>query len=82
MKKQHDLYANSLVGDIKAFLTWRTEFCFSGAGKFCLAHGLRQLTRNVTSDDKILNFRSNSLMRCYEKHRMTFAEGRYATIAT
>ena len=32
---------------------------FSGAGKFCPAHGLRQLTRDVKSDVGILNFRSD-----------------------
>ena len=32
---------------------------FSGAGKFCLAHGLRQLTRDIKSDVRILNFRSD-----------------------
>ena len=32
---------------------------FSGAGKFCLAHGLRQLTREVKSDARRKsNFRS------------------------
>ena len=30
---------------------------FSGAGKFCLAHELGQLTRDVKSDVRILNFR-------------------------
>ena len=34
-------------------------FYFSGAGKFCLAHGLRQLTRNVQSDVRLVNFRSD-----------------------
>ena len=32
---------------------------FSGAGKFCLAHGLRQLTRDVKSDVRTLNFISD-----------------------
>ena len=34
------------------FLTYETEFVlfFSSAGKFCLAHGLRQLTRDTKSD--------------------------------
>ena len=31
-------------------------FCFSGADKFCLAHGLRQLTREVNSDVRTLKF--------------------------
>ena len=32
---------------------------FGGAGKFCLAHGLRQLTHDFKSDVRILNFRSD-----------------------
>ena len=32
---------------------------FSGAGKFCLAHGLRQLTRDGKSDVRTLNDRSD-----------------------
>ena len=32
---------------------------FSGAGKFCLAHRLRQLTRDVKSEGRILNCRSD-----------------------
>ena len=31
----------------------------SGAGKFCLVHGLRQLTRDVKMTSIILNFRSD-----------------------
>ena len=30
---------------------------FSGAGKFCLAHWLRQLTRDIKYDVRTLNFR-------------------------
>ena len=38
-----------------AFLTGETEFVlfFNGAGKFCHAHELRQLTHNVKSDVRI-----------------------------
>ena len=32
---------------------------FSGAGKFCLAHGLKQLTSNVKTDVITLNFRGD-----------------------
>ena len=32
---------------------------FSGAGKFCHAHGLGQLTRGVKSDNRPLNFRTD-----------------------
>ena len=31
----------------------------SGAGKFCLVHGLRQFTRDVKHDVRTLNFRSD-----------------------
>ena len=34
-------------------------FYFNSAGKFCLAHVLKQLTRDVKSDIKILNFISD-----------------------
>ena len=32
---------------------------FSGAGKFCLAHGLKQHTRDNKHDVRTLNFRSD-----------------------
>ena len=42
------------------FLPMRQSlFCLSGAEKICLAHGPRQLTRDVKSDILILDFRSN-----------------------
>ena len=43
------------------FLTYGTEFAlfFSGAAKFCLANGLRQLTHGVKSDLRTLNSRSD-----------------------
>ena len=34
-------------------------FNFSGSGKFCLAHGLKQLTRDVKNGVRILNLRSD-----------------------
>ena len=37
----------------------RSLFYFSGAGKFCLAYGLRQPIRDVKSDVRTLNFRSD-----------------------
>ena len=42
-----------------SYLGDRVCFIFSGAGKFCLAHGLRQLTRDVKRDVRILNLRSD-----------------------
>ena len=45
----------------KLFLTYGTEFVliFSGADKFCLAHALRQLTRDVKSNIRKLNSSSD-----------------------
>ena len=44
---------------VKNLLPMRQSlFYFSGVGKFCLAPGLRQLTRNVKNGVRILNFRS------------------------
>ena len=40
------------------FLTYLCSI-FSGAGKYCLAHGLRQLRRDVKMTSKILNFSSD-----------------------
>ena len=37
----------------------KTLFYFSGAGKSCLAHGLGQLIRDVKSDVRTLNFKSD-----------------------
>ena len=42
-------------------------FYFSDAGKFCLAHGLRQLTRDVKSDVKTLNFTSDVIYALLRK---------------
>ena len=52
---------------------------FIGAGKFCLAHGLRQLTLDVKTVIRILNFRSDVNYVLPQKHRMTFVEGRNMT---
>ena len=61
---------------IRSFLTYETEFrsIFSGAGKFCFSNGQRQLTCDVKSDIKVLNFRRTSLMRYQSKHRITLVE--------
>ena len=77
------------------FLTYETEFVlflamlwdricsiFSDAGKFCIAHGLRQLTHNVKSDFRTLNFlisEVTSLLHHHETHQMTFRKGCCAT---
>ena len=54
---------------------------FSGAGKFCLAHGLRQLKRDVKSDVKTLNLRNDVTDSLPRKppNRMAFVYSRYAT---
>ena len=52
------------------FLTYETvSFIFGGAGKFCLANWLRQLTRDIECDVNGLEMR---LTRRNEKLRMTF----------
>ena len=60
------------------FLLMRQNlFYFSGAGKFCLAHGLGQLTRDVKSDVRTLNFGSDVIFAPPQKYRMMFGKGRY-----
>ena len=49
---------------------------FSGAGKFCLARGLRQLTRDNKSDVSCLQM---FFTHRKEKRRMTFGVGRHTT---
>ena len=46
---------------------------------YSLAHGLRQLTRDVKSDVRAIIFRSDVTYLPQRKHRMTFGEGRDAT---
>ena len=60
-------------------LTYETEFVsiFSGTGKFCLAHGLRQLTRDTKSDVSCLQ---TFFTRRNEKRRMRFGVGRHTTL--
>ena len=48
-------YENALVQAIRD----RVRPIFNGAVKFGLAHGLRQIKRNVKSDVRTLNFRSD-----------------------
>ena len=51
------------------FLTYETEFVlfFSGVGKFCLTHGLRQLTYNTKIDVSGLQ---TTFTHCNEKLRI------------
>ena len=55
-----DQILNKFLHMREVFLTYETRVCssFSGSGKFCLAHGLRQLTHNK-SDERAVNFRSD-----------------------
>ena len=61
-----------------SFLTSGTEFVLFLAmlEKFCLAHGLRQLTRDVKSGVRTLNFKSGTTMKSMEWRSET---GRYVT---
>ena len=52
---------------------------FSGAGKFSLAHWLRQLTGDVNVTFELQSSEVASLMRYHAKHRVTFVESRYST---
>ena len=57
------------------FLLMRQNlFYFSGAGKFCLAHGLRQLTQDAKSDVSCLQ---TTFRRLSENLQMTFGVGRH-----
>ena len=47
---------------------------------YCLAHGQRQPIRDVKSDVRILNFRSDVTYKLHGKIRMTFVEDRYGTL--
>ena len=60
----------------KGFLTYRL-FYFSGAGKFCLAHGLRKLTLDIKSDVSRVQ---TLVTRRNEDLRMTFGVGRRTTL--
>ena len=55
----------------------QTLFYFSSDGKFCIAHGLRQLMLNTKSDVSCLQ---TSLTRPNEKLRMTFGVVRHTTL--
>ena len=60
------------------FLPMRQSlFYFSGTGKFCFAHGLRQLTREAKSDASCLQ---TLLTRGNEYIQITFGVGRRTTL--
>ena len=65
--------------DVLCYLTYEIEFVkfFSGAGKFCLAHGLRQFTRDAKSDISCLQ---TLLTRRDVDLQMTFGVGRHITL--
>ena len=52
--------------------TYKTEFIFSDAGKFCFVHGLRQLTRDTKGDVSCLQ---TSFTCRKENLRMMFGVG-------
>ena len=60
------------------YLCDRVYSIFSGNENFDLAHGLRQLTRDVKHDVRTLNFRNDITFAPPRKHRMTFGKGRCA----
>ena len=53
---------------------------FSDAGKFCLAHRLRQLTRDSKTDVSCLHTLLTMLTRINEDLQMTFGVGRQTTL--
>ena len=57
-----------------SYLGDRVRSIFSGAGKFCLAYGLRQFTRDIKSDVSTLNLRSGVTFALPRKNLMTFVE--------
>ena len=62
-----------------SFLPKRPSFFyFSGAGKFCLAHGLRKLTRDIRSDVRTLNFRSDVTYLTQQKSLNDVRRSRHA----
>ena len=62
---------------IKTSLTYgRICSILSSAAKFCLAHGLGQLTRDIKCDVRTLNVRNGVIFVPPGKYRMTFGKGR------
>ena len=61
MKEMHDMFTTDIpingnspqVQDFFSYLWDRVCSIFSGAGKFCLAHGLRHLTRDVKETSEV-----------------------------
>ena len=45
-----------IMWSVVSYLRDRVCSIFICAGKFCLAHGLRQLTHDIKSDTRMLNF--------------------------
>ena len=62
-----------------SYLCDRACSVFSGAGKFCLAHGHRQLTRDVKSDVRTLNLKNDIT---YPPPRKTPNDVRRRSLAT
>ena len=64
---------------ILSYLWDRVCSIFSGAGKFCLAHGPGQLTRDVKDDVRTHNFRSGITFAPSRKTPNDVRKGRNAT---
>ena len=62
-----------------SYLLDRIYSILSGAGKICPAHGLGQLTRDVKSDVRNLNFRSDVIFAPPRKTPNDVRKSRYAT---
>ena len=56
--KRFEIPVHKLTADFFSYLRNRVCSIFSVAGKFCLAHGLRQLTCDVKNDIRTINFRN------------------------
>ena len=56
----------------------RVRINFSGAGKVCLDHWMRQLTRDTKNDVTCLQ--TSSLICCTDKFRLTLGVGRHTKL--
>ena len=68
-----------LLPKMFSYLWDRVCFIFSSAGKFYLAHELRQLTRELNMTSELLISEETSFMLLDEKRLMTFGECRFVT---
>ena len=64
----NDMQLSIKLSYLFSYLWDRICSILSGAGKFCLAHGLKQLAHDVKNDIKTPNFRSDVIFDPHEKH--------------